>query len=403
MTLPAFITEVIDKIQLSGFDAFAVGGCVRDFILGKAPSDWDITTSAKPCDIVRIFSEHHIVPTGIKHGTVTVLTPYAPIEITTYRIDGSYLDFRRPENVAFSKNLEDDLKRRDFTINAMAYNQSSGLIDLFNGKKDLGKRTIRCVGDPKKRFSEDALRIMRALRFGATLNFEIEDGTAKALFECRQLLNHISNERISAELSKLLLADNPSNILNKYLVIFAHILGFDEESNTPIWEQNTKALCRAEKILPLRLALLLDGLSFKASPGEVLKRLKYDNKTISCVKVISSYLSKNIPNDEVLLKKELMHIGPDSFRIILKAKLAKAPSDTAIFDRINKKFEKIVAEGQCYSLKNLAVNGSDIQACFDINGQQTGLVLNALLDAVICGKCQNDKEKLLNYTIENLL
>ena len=403
MTLPSFINEIIDKIEVSGFEAFAVGGCVRDFLLKKEPSDWDITTSAEPCDIIEIFSKQRTVPTGIQHGTITVLTEHGSVEVTTYRIDGEYSDFRRPESVIFSKSLKDDLSRRDFTINAMAYNQKSGLIDCFGGQDDLSKRLIRCVGAPQKRFSEDALRIMRALRFGATLDFEIEEDTSKAIFSCRHLLACIAKERISAELSRLIVANNPLDILINYRVIFAEILDFDADAKSDLWEKNVQSVCRTEEILPLRLALLLDGLNEEVSPGRILKNLKYDNKTVSCVKMLASYLNKDMPDDPVSIKKELSHTGAEDFELILKARLAKFPEQASSLNNINEAFKKILTEKQCYTLKDLAVNGTDIQTAFNTKGKETGELLKLLLDAVICEKCENNKNKLMEYINKNLL
>lgn len=392
MKLPVFIQKIIEEITLAGFEAFVVGGCIRDLLLKKTPCDWDIASSATPSDIIKIFSEHRTIPTGIKHGTVTVLSENGPVEITTYRIDGEYHDFRRPVEVTFSGNISDDLSRRDFTVNAMAYNPQIGFIDLFDGHRDLANKTIRCVGQAEVRFREDALRIMRALRFAAVLGFDIEASTSSACFECRHLLENIAKERIAAELSKLIMADNPFDILVKYSSIFADIFDFDIKKNANRWEANAKALCRAEKNLPLRLSLLLDGFDHY----KILKALKFDNKTLSAVKTINKYIDVDFFARPSFIKEILSQIGTDDFELVMKSKYAKFPQNFSKLNLISQVFEQIILENQCFSIKQLAINGNDLKN-LGANGREIGRLLKILLAAVISGQCENTQKELIKY------
>lgn len=388
--LPKFIKEMIEKIESAGFEAYAVGGCIRDLLLGRKPSDWDITTSALPENILNIFYDFPTIPVGISHGTVSVVTENGPVEITTYRIDGEYLDSRHPLKVMFSKKISDDLSRRDFTINSMAYNPRLGLVDLFGGKADLDKKVVRCVGEPSLRFGEDALRIMRALRFAAVLGFKIDDKTSLEIFSCKDRLRYIARERIAVEISKLILADNPCNILTKYSSVFASVLGFE---NIDRWSQNSISVFKAEKSLSIRLALLLDGMD----SVKILKGLSLDNKTVSEVKLLSSYLNQEFLPEGVFVKKLLSKIGADSFCPVLKAKEAKFPKQKKELNQIKQVFEKIVADCECYSIKQLAVNGCDLKNTLGIKGIEIGKTLSTLLDAVIEGKCENTKSELLRF------
>ncbi len=388
--LPKFIKEMIEKIESAGFEAYAVGGCIRDLLLGRKPSDWDITTSALPENILSIFYDFPTIPVGISHGTVSVVTENGPVEITTYRIDGEYLDSRHPLKVMFSKKISDDLSRRDFTINSMAYNPRLGLVDLFGGKADLDKKVVRCVGEPSLRFGEDALRIMRALRFAAVLGFKIDDKTSLEIFSCKDRLRCIARERIAVEISKLILADNPCNILTEYSSVFASALGFE---NIDRWSQNSISVFKAEKSLSIRLALLLDGMD----SVKILKGLKLDNKTVSEVKLLSSYLNQDFLPEGVFVKKLLSKIGADSFRLVLKAKEAKFPKQKKELNQLKQVFEKIVADCECYSIKQLDINGCDLKNTLGIKGIEIGKTLSTLLDAVIEGKCENTKSELLRF------
>lgn len=388
MKIPAFVNQAISRIESYGFEALAVGGCVRDSLLSKTPSDWDITTSASPDDILRVFADFKTIPTGIKHGTITVIIDKNPIEITTYRIDGTYKDNRHPESVVFSNNLQDDLSRRDFTVNAMAYSPSTGIIDLFNGKSDLAERTVRCVGNPEKRFKEDALRIMRALRFAAVLDFKIEDTTSSALHRLFPLLENIAAERIMAELNKLLIAKNPHNILSEYSDVFLFIFGASEYPN--IWKENLRVLLNTPCNLELRLAVLLRGFE---SPSVILRRLRYDNKTRHTVNNLLEMSDLLLPESKTDVKKILSEYGEKLFKLFLNFKEAEG----VLTNKANQYLSEIIENNECYSLKSLAITGKDLQNHFTLQGRQLGGVLDTLLDAVICEKCINECDALLEF------
>ena len=390
MRLPGFVCKAMEKLKNGGFEAFVVGGPVRDLLLGAVPFDWDIATSALPEEVMEVFSEYRVIPTGIKHGTVTLICDNGMIEITTFRTEGAYLDNRHPQNVTFSGKIEEDLKRRDFTINALAYNPETGVLDLFGGKADLERKTIRCVGEPYMRFSEDALRIMRALRFSAVLGFEIEENTSKAIFSCKELLKNISAERIAIELSKLIMAENPRDVLIKYRVVFEEIFEIDIVED--IWDESVEAVSRAEKNLSVRLALIL-----REKTAEVLKRLKYDNKTIAYAVITAKYLHINLSPEPYLIKKELSGIGERALRLALAAKKAcfSVPDDNLL--KVEDALNHILRKGECFSLRQLDIKGGDICSIFKVQGEEIGLMLDVLLEAVIRGQCQNKKENLISY------
>lgn len=403
MNMPFLILSAISKIEAAGFDVYAVGGCVRDHLMGRPPSDWDLATSALPQDIQTIFQSEKVIPTGIKHGTVTVLSQGKSVEITTFRIDGKYTDSRHPSDVTFSKDILQDLSRRDFTVNAMAYNPKSGLIDPFGGKSDLEHRIIRTVGSPKERFSEDALRIMRAIRFAATLNFEIEENTHTALFSCRDLLSDIAAERIAAELNKTLFAENPAPTLAKYLPVMAKRL-FDEDfpdqfkidEKTLIFE----SIGHTSPILSQRLALFLYCIGGDNIPlaRNFFTRLKYDAKTRHGVITILENIDTEICPDKVSIRKLLKKLGIASLSDILDVKFALANNDNRISLAYAKALlDEIVSRGDCCSLYQLDITGNDLKNVFGLSGTQIGIALDMLLDAVIEERCENKKDTLLNY------
>ncbi|MBQ9737235.1 MAG: CCA tRNA nucleotidyltransferase [Clostridia bacterium] len=396
MRLPEFVCKAMKKLEEGGFQAFVVGGPVRDLLLGSVPFDWDIATSALPEEVMEVFSEYRVIPTGIKHGTVTLVSEDGMIEITTFRTEGAYVDNRHPQNVTFSGKIEEDLKRRDFTINALAYNSGKGVLDLFGGKADLERKTIRCVGQPDKRFGEDALRIMRALRFSAVLGFEIEEDTAKGIFSCRELLKNISAERIAIELSKLIMAENPRDVLLKYRVVFEEIFEIDLEED--IWSESVEAASRAEKNLSVRLALILRGKT-----AEVLKRLKYDNKTMADAVIAAKYLDINLSPEPYLIKKELSAIGEKALRLALAAKKACFDASNDNLLKVENALNHILREGECFSIRQLDIKGGDVCSIFEAQGKKVGLMLDVLLDAVIRGQCQNKKENLISYLKDYIL
>lgn len=404
MIIPSYVLTVLNNLKSSGFEAYVVGGCVRDMLMGKTPSDWDITTSAHPLDTEKVFGDYKTIRTGMKHGTITVLIEGHHVEITTYRIDGKYSDNRRPDAVTFTPNLTEDLARRDFTVNAMAYSPDSGIIDLFGGQEDLKNKIIKCVGNAEKRFNEDALRIMRALRFAAVCGFGIESETARALGTCRHLLADISSERIASELNKLLLAPNPVPILREYSHVISQILPeiispTDFEHQNDMWEATLSALKNSSPILPVRLALLfhcrtgsLDATQVAELASNALRRLKYDNKTRLAVKLLVALQNLEISTDKVHIKKFLKAIGQESFATLLELKKALSIHSISAVEQL---YNEIIDKNECYCLDMLDVNGSDLMEISNISGTQIGNALDYLLDMVIEEKCENKKEALL--------
>ncbi len=434
MNIPSFVLDAIKKIEHSGFEAYVVGGCVRDTLLGKIPVDWDLTTSAEPCEIKQIFSESKIIDIGSKYGTIIVLLNGHKLEITTFRTESEYGDNRHPKTISFTKSLEEDLKRRDFTINALAYNPSKGLIDLFDGIGDLKKRIIRCVGDAKTRFTEDALRIMRALRFSATLGFTLEPETIAAAFSCRRLLINISNERIVTELNRMMLANDPSHVLRIYKGIISAVIpelaaSFEFEQNNPhhcfdVWEHTLSAISQSPIELDVRLALLFHDIAkpmcakyensgvvhfYDHAPKgaevteKILRRLKYDNKTIQKVCLLVNWHDTYAEPNKASIKQMLRKIGADNFRTLLKVQRAdnmaktdaasKRLEDLCLVEQI---FSEILEKGECFSLNTLALSGDDLTGTGKVFGKQTGAALNFLLDAVIEEKCENTRSALLS-------
>ena len=431
--IPSKVETIINILETAGFEAYAVGGCVRDTLLGRTPNDWDITTSARPEQVKELF--HRTVDTGLAHGTVTVLMDKEGFEVTTYRVDGEYEDGRHPKEVTFTASLEEDLKRRDFTINAMAYNHRKGLVDLFDGQKDLEGKVIRCVGDPLERFTEDALRIMRAVRFSAQLGFSLETDTRKALSVLAPNLKHVSAERIQVELVKLLVSPHPdylriayeAGITKEFLSEFD--LCMETPQNTPhhcytVGEHILHSLLYVKEDRVLRITMLLHDIAkpvvrktdengrdhFKnhGPEGEkmaksILRRLKFDNDTISKVTRLIRWHDLRPSSDPVEVRKAMNIIGEDLFPMWMEVQKAdsQAQSDYLAEEKrarqegVRRTWEKIVREGQCVSLKGLAVTGSDLIAAGMKPGKEMGAVLHMLLEKVLEEPELNEKDKLL--------
>lgn len=434
--IPVKANKIITRLTEAGYEAYVVGGCVRDAILGRPAADWDITTNAKPEQVKALFSR--TIDTGIRHGTVTVLQGREGFEVTTYRIDGEYQDGRHPSEVIFTPSLMEDLKRRDFTINAMAYNEAEGLIDAFDGMGDLKNGRIRCVGDARERFTEDALRILRAVRFSAQLNFEIEKNTRAAIAEFAHSLTRISAERIQTELVKLLTSDHPEVFRTLYDTgITAVILPeFDACMRTPqnhphhcrcVGEHLLSALQTVEADKVLRLAALLhdigkpvthtqdaDGIDHfyghgeagKELAGKILRRLKFDNDTVYRVKhlvQVHDYLQ--IPLTQKGVRRAVFKIGKEHFPDYLKLRradiLAQNPSmqkeKLEALTKLEALYRQILEEQNCLSLKDLAVSGTDLIEAGLKPGPQIGEVLKKLLEQVIENPEYNTKEYLLSH------
>ena len=384
ITLPPYVRVIIERIEKAGYEAFAVGGSLRDIMLGKEPHDWDVTTSALPEAVASLFPDMHVIPTGIKHGTVTVVSGGFPIEITTYRLDGEYTDSRRPDKVEFTRNIEDDLSRRDFTVNALAYNEKRGLIDLFGGKDDLENKIIRAVGVPEKRFTEDALRIMRAFRFSAQLGFDIEEKTLEAAKTLGCRLKNIARERIGSEFMRLLSSDYPEKALTDMQNVIFEIL--------PINEIEKSRFHFAEKLLfdsSARLALLLYG--------------KTNEELLNTAHALR--LSNEQKHTLILLatKAESLDISPLSARKFLRhyGKDAKAAAEILkLLGIVKPEFEVILSEEAakkpCLSLADLKISGGDVISLGLASGKGVGILLSSLLDAVVEDPSLNEKEKLVS-------
>ena len=436
MQLPQDAKKLISLLDSCGYKAYAVGGCVRDSLMGITPKDIDIATSALPEKTESVLKNADIkyIETGIKHGTVTAIINHTPYEITTFRSDGEYKDNRHPDNVAFVKNIEDDLSRRDFTVNAMAYNDSEGLVDCFGGREDLKKRIIRCVGDPDTRFNEDALRIMRALRFSSVLGFDIEKSTAEGVIKNRALLSNIAVERIYVELTKLLLGDNCEEVLLKYRDVIAEIIpelkpSFDCEQNSPwhiydVYTHSVKSVAVLPKKDYIRLAMLLhdsgkpfvkktdsNGLDhFKTHPAvsydiakTVLKRLRVSREVFDKATLLVKIHDEHIHLNKQSIKMWIKTLGEDMTLDFIDVKIAdmkthnpdKVADTCALLCDIRKMCEQIIADNEPYKLSQLKVNGNDLLT-LGYHGSEIKKELDYLLDKVIENEKNNNREYLLS-------
>ena len=385
--LPYEVEWVIGKIRDAGYEAFAVGGCVRDTLLGRTPEDWDVTTSARPEVVKAIFER--TVDTGLQHGTVTVLKNRKGYEVTTYRIDGEYHDGRHPDSVEFTPNLLEDLKRRDFPINAMAYSHDPGNVDEFGGMEDLKAGIVRCVGRPEDRFTEDALRLLRALRFSAQLGFEIEESTYAAIKTIAPNLAKVSKERVQAELTKLLLSAHPERILLlKETGLSAQIVpGFDAVFAPALFSKLSRL--PAEK--SLRWAGFLLCQSTKQAEA-VLKGLKMDNETIGNVSRMIEGAKETLPLEKPAVRRAMSRYTPYQLEGALKLKELMGSPDAEEIRRLR---EEIIRDGDCVSLKDLAVKGRDLLEAGVERGPMVGEILNHLFDLVLLYPEKNDRELLL--------
>lgn len=419
---------IIERLREAGYEAYAVGGCVRDAVLGRQPEDWDITTSALPERVTELFSDLRVVPTGIKHGTVTVLADGESFEVTTYRVDGEYSDHRRPESVRFTASLKEDLARRDFTINAMAWDPfTDEIVDPFGGMRDIEDRTVRCVGEPEKRFSEDALRVLRALRFSSVLDFEIEEKTARAVREMAGDLENIAGERIRAELVKLITGRGAARVLLEYREVFAVILPeleplmglemHDRFESFEAYERTVNALANFRGGDPVTAAAILlrnvgvpTGTNGEKLAREALYRLRYPLDEIKKISELVKYSGEYILHTKKAVRRLASALGYEQVSRLLELKRADALAmceaerarPWADVDGISRIFEEVKLEGEPPSLKNLAVSGGDIMALGVPKGKRVGEILSSLLDAVIDEECENEKEALIERAREML-
>lgn len=433
IVLPEDVKKIIDTLNQHGYEAYAVGGCVRDSVLGRVPQDWDITTSAMPQETKDLFDK--TFDTGIEHGTITVLLNHEGYEVTTYRIDGKYEDSRHPKEVTFTRSLKEDLLRRDFTINAMAYNDTEGLVDIFGGMKDLKQGIIRCVGNARARFSEDALRILRGIRFAAQLGFEIDREARDAMQELAPTLQKISAERIQVELVKILVSDRPDMLRDAYElgITKQFIPEFDllmtTEQETPhhmynVGEHTLHALMKIRANRILRLTMLLHDMGkpeyktvdvtgqahFKKHAigseriaKEILRRLKFDNETIRIVSRLVLYHDYRMPAEQKNVRRAMNKIGEDIFSYYMEVRRADVLAQSTYLrerklknlDDIELLYVEIIEAKQCVSLKDLAVSGNDLIKMGIKPGREIGEILNQLLEMVIDNPELNQKEVLL--------
>lgn len=425
---PAEINYVLDKLYENGYDAYIVGGAVRDMLMQKPAHDYDITTSASPYEVERVFSGHRVVETGIKHGTVTVIVDGMPVEITAFRLESAYSDGRHPDSVTFSKDVKDDLCRRDLTINAVAYSKQKGCVDLFGGVSDIENRIIRCVGDPDERFAEDHLRLLRAMRFSAVLGFTIEEKTKESIHKNRKYIQTVSYERVFAELCKLLCGINAKEILHEYSdVIFLLIpelavqKGCEREygdGGYDLYEHTVNCISYTEPLLHLRLAALLhdtvkpsgadnaDTLRIRDTvAANVLSRLRCSTALSDTVCRIIKYCDEQINGeDKVSVKRFASKAGIKTAKDVIKLKRADILSeDPRYYSRLsdlNTAYDVICEaeeNGVVLNVRDLAINGADIISLGVKRGPQVGELLRAALDAVISDKVGNEREPLLEY------
>lgn len=432
MEIPGNVQEVLKALEAAGREAWCVGGCVRDALLGRIPEDWDVTTSAPPEETLAIFGSR-AEPTGLQHGTVTVRTAEGSVEVTTYRIDGAYRDHRRPEDVTFTSSLDADLGRRDFTINAMALNLRGELRDPYGGREDLRRETLRCVGDPDRRFQEDALRILRGLRFAAVLGLKAEE-TAAAIHRNRDLLGEIAVERIQTEFFKLLPGRAAAEVLREYPDVFGvfwpellPMVGFDQRNRHhcyDVWEHTLHALSATPGDLILRCAVLLHDVGKPASftldeagvghfhghpavsrelAENMLRRLRCETALRKTVVRLVEWHDRNIPRTEKSIRRALRVLGEEDLRRLILVKRADNRGQAPAYwdrqrelDLAEEILNKLLAEDACFSLKQLAVNGRDLLA-LGFAGPAVGRALEGLLEMVVDGVLPNDRAALLDH------
>ena len=434
INIPKSARHIIDVLYSNGYEAFVVGGCVRDSLMGIEPKDWDITTSASPMEIKRLFPR--TVDTGIQHGTVTVRLNHTNYEVTTFRIEDDYVDGRHPSSVSFTNLLSEDLKRRDFTINAMAYNDRLGIVDEFDGIGDLESKVIRCVGNPRERFAEDALRMMRAVRFAAQLGFTIDEDTKEAIRELAPTLSKVSKERIAVELVKILVSDHPEEIRTAYQLGLTKVFmpEFDVAMETiqnnhhhmyTVGEHSIVAMQHVRSERMIRLIMLLhdlakpvvlttDDAGYDHFVGHqqagadmargILRRLKFDNATIDFVyKMIRHHDDRPPMDNKALVRRRISQIGLENMPMMIEIKRAdilgqsqhEFESKMAYVDQLEQAYLEIIEKNYCVNKKDLSVNGNDLIAMGMRPGEEVGVVLDLLFEIVLNDPKLNEREKLL--------
>ncbi len=388
MEIPQYVINAMKSLNQAGYECYLVGGCVRDTLMGNEPHDYDLTTSALPEQMLSVFAHCKIIETGLKHGTVTLLTDGVPVEITTYRIDGEYKDNRRPENVTFTPNLTEDLARRDFTVNAIAMDKEGNLVDLYGGENDIQSKIIRSVGDPEKRFNEDGLRVLRALRFSSVLGFEIHPTTKDAIIKLSYLLKNISTERVREELFKLLCGKSIKLILTQYVDV---LLPFLQPINREDLMQFAEIAEKLPLVAEIRLAALFALYSDTEKLKSVMQTLKTSNKQIKsasyCCQIIQS-----TPTDATQTALLIGQLNEDKFNLYLQTAKACGKDISLTLQTV----DELKRRNACYNLHQLALTGTDLIE-LGIKGKNVGEILQKLFSSVAEGKVKNEKNQLLNY------
>ncbi len=444
ISVPPQVQAVVERLNDRGFSAYAVGGCVRDSLLGTEPKDWDITTSATACETKNAFPDYAVIETGIEHGTVSVIIEGKPYEVTTFRTEGGYSDNRHPDFVEFVSDVKEDLSRRDFTVNAMAYDcKNNRLIDLFGGARDIENRVIRCVGNPELRFKEDGLRILRGLRFAAVLGFSVEPETALAMKRCKGLLKNISAERVFSELKQALCGREAESVLREFREVFAEIIPelkpmFDFPQNNPyhcydVWEHTLHSLSAVPEEANLRFTMLFHDMGkpqthsaerkdngeiidhfyshekiSEQSAREVLARLKSDKELRHTVALLVKNHGIDIQPSRRIIKRRLNKFGEEILRKLITVKRADAAAQSLLcrrerlkqLDEVEGLLNEIIAEDECFSIKNLAIDGNDVIA-LGFSGRDVGVILNKTVDEVINENLKNEKYEIIKYIISN--
>lgn len=419
--IPKDVSFLIDSIYENGYEAFMVGGCVRDSVLNLIPNDYDITTNAKPKEIINIFKDYKIIDTGIKHGTVSIILNNNIYEITTYRIEGEYENNRRPKTVEFTSSIEEDLRRRDFTINAMAYNKQFGIIDKFNGLEDLQNRIIKTVGNPDERFKEDGLRMIRAIRFSSKLGFNIDENTLNGIYKNSYIIKNISTERINDEFTKILLSDNPQNIILLYKTNIFKYLGIHCNLNRDYYKElekyiNILSYCDnnlLDKLIILDYLISNEILKCidkcekykyyceNIKKVNIINNLRYSNKVINYCNDIMEYMIKDIDKiDKIVIKRYLNNIGYEKLNKVFKLKLIynvffNNKDNVEFFKRCIKQLDEIENSKECYEIKSLEIDGKILKD-LGYKGKEIGEKLSFLLDQVIKDPLLNKKDILIN-------
>lgn len=426
---------VLERLFAAGYEAYLVGGCVRDSLMGRTPHDWDVATSAEPQEVAALFKDQKVIETGLRHGTVTILAEGEPVEVTTYRIDGAYTDGRRPDGVRFTRSLAEDVARRDFTINALAWNPAEGLRDLVGGERDLKAGIVRCIGDAEQRFSEDGLRLLRALRFSSELGFAIAPDTKAALLRCLPLLSKVSPERTTAELLRLLCGKNVLAVLEEYSeVIFALIpelrptLGCEQTNPYhcyDVWHHIIHAVENIEPEPLLRLTMLLHDIGkpktneesgiFRGHPeagakiaAGILERVRLDRRTQRTIVTLVTYHDAKIPPERTEVRRWLARLGEENLRRLVRIKFAdnraKRPEVWEArrpgFEALSDLVESVIADGDCCRIDQLAVGGSELLALGIPAGEAVGRTLRSLLERVVSDELVNERAALLSAAQE---